>query len=236
MRIKASSKAVGEWLIAVCAVLGLSACAGPPVKAPLVDRYTNLIEGAQLKPGPTRIDGARDKVLAVVFSQNTVHSLAFNAELKKRLTSLSGAMTLNYGAIEEDVNVVLSEDGLLGALFLPLKNSFKEVRLVKSIPEGFEGGADYVGVLDLDLYFVNLDSKYEPTPIIHNNHTANCSISFIDPDLVVGPDVVSKTLYKQETTPKFADANNRDFLYAVKTARGMLVSDFTAKVNAAVAP
>lgn len=217
-------------------ILMLSACGLPIKKAPLHDRYHNLADPSQIKQSRTHIEDAKSKVLAVILSKNTQDSLAFNAELKKRFKSTTGSMTLNHGAIASDVDIVLSEEGLLGGLFAPLKTAFKEVRVVNSIPEAFEGGADYVGILDLDLNYVSLDSKWNPSPIIHIDHTANCSINFIDGNLVGGPDIVANVLYKQETEPKFADANNRDFIFAVKQARSGLIDAFTKKVNAAVSP
>lgn len=228
---------VGEavrWM-AVVVAMSMAGC-GLPVKPDLVDRYQDLVEGAQIKQSRTRIDGANAKVLAVVFSKNTQASLAFNAELRKRFQSTLGSMTLNHGAIEGDVQIVLSEEGLLGALFLPLREAFKEVRVANNIPEAFEGGADYVGILDLDLNYVSLDSKYSPSDMMHIDHIANGSINFIDGDLVAGPDVVAKVLYKQETKPRFPDANNREFIFAVKKARTALIESFSDKVKASVAP
>lgn len=214
----------------------LSACGLPVKKAPQHDRYYNLADPAQIKQSRLHIEGAKSKVLAVILSKNTQDSLVFNAELKKRFKSTSGSMTLNHGAIASDVDIVLSEEGLMGGLFAPLKAAFKEVRVVNSIPEAFEGGADYVGILDLDLNYVSLDSKWNPSPIMHIDHTANCSINFIDGNLVGGPDIVANVLYKQETEPKFPDANNRDFIFAVKQARSGLIDAFTKKVNASVSP
>lgn len=225
-----------QALALLMALLNLSGCVSPLQKAPLVDRYQNLVNASQLQQSRTRIDGAQSKVLAVILSKNTQTSLAFNAELKERFKSVSGSMTLNHAAIAGDVDIVLSQDGLIGALLAPLKSTFKEVRLVNSIPEGFEGGADYVGILDLDLNYVSLDSKWEPSPIIHIDHTANCSINFIDGNLVAGPDVMANVLYKQETPPRFADANNRDFIFAVKQARSSLITLFAQKVKASVTP
>ena len=55
-------------------------------------------------------------------------------------------------------------------------------------------------------------------------------------ELVSGPDVVANVRYKQETEPKFPDANNRDFIFAVKQARSALIKSFAAEVKAAVSP
>ncbi|WP_410209594.1 hypothetical protein [Aquirhabdus sp.] len=223
-------------LFAGVLAFSLTSCATLPLKAPLEDRYVNLVNEDQLNQSRTHIENAKSKVLAVVFSKNTVNSLTYNAVLRERLSTVIGSMSLNPDEIAEDREIVLSEQGLMGALFLPLKTVFKEVRIVKSIPEGFEGGADYVGVMDLDLNFINLDSKFTPSSIIHNDHTANCSIIFIDPNLVAGPDVIANVKHRQETTPKFAGANNRDFMYAVKIARTKLVKSFAAQVKTAVSP
>lgn len=231
MRVETAAR-----LMAVLLALSLSGCGLPLKKAPLVDRYQGLVDRSELRQSRARIDGAKTKVLAVVFSKNTQASLAFNAELNQRFHSTIGSMTLNHEAIGSDVDIVLSEQGLLGALFVPLKAAFKEVRLAGSIPEAFEGGADYVGVLDLDLNYISLDSKYTPSPIMHIDHIANCSINFIDGELVSGPDVVANVRYKQETEPKFPDANNRDFIFAVKQARSALIKSFAAEVKAAVSP
>jgi hypothetical protein len=148
------------------------------------------------------------------------------------------ARIVNLGglAIASDVDIVLSEKGLMGALFAPLKSTFKEVRLANSIPEAFEGGADYVGVLDLNLNYVSLDSKWEPSPIMHIDHIANCSINFIDGDLTAGPDILTNVLYKQETKPMFPDANNRAFIFSVKQARTSLVESFAKNIKASVIP
>jgi len=221
--------------VAIVLALGMSGC-GMPLKPPQVDRYQNLIESSQLKQSRTQITGARNKVLAVVMSKNTLSSLAFNAELAKRFHSTIGSMTLNHGAIASDVDIVLSEQGLMGALFVPLKAAFKEVRIANSIPEAFEGGADYVGILDMDLNFISLDSKTEPSKIVHIDHIANCSINFIDQNLVAGPDVAANVTYKQETPAMFPDANNRNFIFAVKKARASLIESFTHKVKATVSP
>lgn len=217
-------------------IVMLSGCGLPIKKGPQLDRYYNLADSSQIKQERTHIEGAKSKVLAVILSKNTHDSLAFNAELKKRFKSSTGSMTLNHGAIASDVDIVLSGEGLMGGLLAPLKAAFKEVRVVNSIPEAFEGGADYVGILDLNLNYVSLDSKWTPSPIIHIDHTANCSINFIDGNLVGGPDIVANVLYKQETEPKFPDANNRDFIFAVKQARSGLIDAFTKKINASVSP
>lgn len=229
-------KTVRQASVLVVLFVGLYGCVSPLQKEPLVDRYQNLVNAAQLQQSRTRIDGAQSKILAVILSKNTQTSLAFNAELRDRFKSVKGSMTLNHAAIAGDVDIVLSQDGLMGALLAPLKSTFKEVRLVNSIPEGFEGGADYVGILDLDLNYVSLDSKWEPSPIIHIDHTANCSINFIDGNLVAGPDVMANVLYKQETPARFADANNRDFIFAVKQARTSLIDVFAQKIKASVTP
>lgn len=230
MEIRIAAR-VAVAALAIC----LSGC-GLPLREPLVDRYQNLVDRSQLQQSRVRIEGAKSKVLTVVVSKNTQTSLAFNAQLAKQFQSTLGSMTLNHDAISSDVNIVLSEKGLMGALFVPLKESFKEVRLANSIPEAFEGGADYVGILDLDLNYVSLDSKYSPSPILHIDHIANCSINFIDGNLVAGPDVVARVTYKQETEARFPDANNRNFIFAVKQARTALIESFSKQVKASVSP
>lgn len=232
MEFNASLKALAAGIV----MLGFLGCATPLKKAPVGDRYQNLINASQLTQSRTQIDHSRSKVLAVVLSMNTQTSLAFNAELQQRFKSFSGAMTLNHEAIHDDVDIVLSQDGLMGALLAPLKARFKEVRLVNHIPEGFESGADYVAILDLDLNYLSLDSEWEPSSILHIDHTANCSVIFIDGELVAGPDIVANVLYKQETPARFADANNRDFIFAVKQARTTLIKLFEQKVNTSVLP
>lgn len=225
-----------KLLIPAIVLAGMVGCATPIVKEPLVDRYQNLVNGSELTQSRTRIGGAGSKTLAVIFSKNTQTSLAFNAELRERFKTTTGSMTFNHEAIASDVNIVLSEQGLMGALLAPLKSTFKEVRLANNIPEAFEGGADYVGILDLDLNYVSLDSKWEPSSVLHIDHAANCSINFIDQNLVAGPDIRANVLYKQETIPKFADANNRDFIFAIKNARTSLIEKFARNVQSAVTP
>lgn len=226
---------IAAGTVVVVLALGMSGCTFP-VKAPRVDRYQNIIESSQLQQSRVHINGAKTKVLAVVMSKNTQSSLAFNAELAKRFHTTLGSMTLNHEAFAADADIVMSEQGLMGSLFVPLKAAFKEVRIANSIPEAFEGGADYVGVMDMDLNYISLDSKTQPTKILHIDHIANCSINFIDQNLVAGPDVVANVTYKQETPAMFADANNRNFLFAVKKARAGLIESFTKQVNASVSP
>lgn len=232
MRVETAIRA----LALVIVLISMSGCGLPIKKEPLVDRYHNLVDGSQLRQSRTQIKGAKSKILAVILSKNTQSSLAFNASLRERFKSTAGSMTLNHEAIASDVDIVLSQEGLMGALFAPLKSTFKEVRLANSIPEAFEGGADYVGILDLNLNYVSLDSEWEPSPVIHIDHTANCSINFIDGDLIAGPDIEANVLYKQETTPKFPDANNRDFIFSVKKARTSLVEQFAKNIKASVTP
>ena len=232
MRLETAIQALAVIIVS----MSISGCGLPIKKEPLVDRYHNLVNESQLTQSRTQIEGAKSKVLAVILSKNTQSSLSFNASLRERFKSTTGSMTLNHGAIASDVDIVLSEEALLGALFVPLKSTFKEVRLANSIPEAFEGGADYVGVLDLNLNYVSLDSKWEPSPIIHIDHIANCSINFIDGNLVAGPDIAANVLYKQETEPKFPDANNRDFIFSVKKARSSLIELFARNVKASVTP
>ncbi|MGV2480751.1 UNVERIFIED_CONTAM: hypothetical protein IGO34_28585, partial [Salmonella enterica subsp. enterica serovar Weltevreden] len=82
-----------------------------------------------------------------------------------------------------DVDAVLSDERLTSALFGPLRSSFREVQLVRDIPEGFESGADYVGILDLDLN-MDIESSFPSQRI---KHVAKVSLLFIDPELGAGP-------------------------------------------------
>jgi hypothetical protein len=218
-------------LIPCLLALGLSACASspnpfdrPPSEAPLVGLMDQ-------PPAITRetLSGAATKTLAVVLSKNTAASRTLNDTLRRQY----GAWTVQFNLphLAADVEGVLSDERLMSVLFAPMRSSFKEVRLVRDIPEGFESGADYVGVLDVDL---RLDAQ-STFPKQKNKHVASTSLLILDPQLTAGPLVAAQVEHMQETFAKGADGNVRDTLYAIKNARSEMLSkfeaDFAAKIR-----
>lgn len=210
----------------------ISGCIGPVVKPPLTDRFDGIIDASELAQGNKEITATKGKTLAVIFTKNTYQTLKFNAELLKRFQSAGGSLTLNYKAAQDDAGIVLSEEQLMGALMLPLRSAFKATSIAPDIPSAFEGGADLVALVDLDLNYVGTDSRYAPSPIIHITHTANSSVIFIDKELSAGPDVKVAVEHKQATAAKGPDGNNRDFLYAVKQARSKMVAEWQQNLSA----
>lgn len=217
-------------LISGVVLLVLTACGSPspfdrpPSQAPL----TGLMDQP---PEVSRngLSGVSTKVLAVVLSKNTAASRTLNDTMRRQYTGWT--VQFNLPHLAADVEGVLSDDRLMSVLFAPMRSSFKEVRLVRDIPEGFESGADYVGILDVDLRLDELSTF----PTQKNKHTANVSLLVLDQQLVAGPLVAVKAEHMQDTMAKGADGNVRDALYAVKTVRGQMLSafeaDFAAKIK-----
>lgn len=204
-------------------LLGLAGCAGLPFSRPAsLPALTGLVDNQSLVPTRPAIAGAGGKRLAVVLSRTTGFSRDFNDAQRRQYGAWISQFHLAHLATDGDA--VFSDDRLMSALFASLRRTFQEVRLVRDIPEGFESGADYVGVLDLDLNQELLSSF----PSQRQKHTANVSLLFIDPELVAGPLVSARVEQDQSTKAKGADGNIRDTLYAVKTARTRMLGDFEA--------
>lgn len=208
---------------ALVLAVGIAGCSSPsPFSRPTsVPALSGLMDQT---PAATRtaIRGARDKKLTVVFSKTTGYSREFNDLMRRQYSAWVVQFSLPH--LAADVDAVLSDERLTSALFGPLRSSFREVQLVRDIPEGFESGADYVGILDLDLN-MDIESSFPSQRI---KHIAKVSLLFIDPELGAGPLVSSGQEHLQETFAKGADGNIRDTLYAVKTARTKMLSDFEA--------
>jgi hypothetical protein len=208
--------------------LALAACSPnpfdrPPSQAPL----TGLMDQP---PEVSRhsLKGVGTKVLAVVLSKNTADSRTLNDTMRRQYTGWT--VQFNLPHLAADVEGVLSDDRLMSVVFAPMRTSFKEVRLVRDVPEGFESGADYVGILDVDLRLDALSTF----PTQKNKHIANVSLLVLDQHLVAGPLVAAKGEHMQNTMAKGADGNVRDALYAVKTARGQMLRDFEADFAAKI--
>jgi len=212
--------------------LGLAGCASssespfsrPPSEPPL----TGLID-QPTEVSRSSLTGAGNKVLAVALSKNVGYSRTFTDAMRRQYSAWT--VQFNLPHLAADVDAVLSDDRLMAALFAPMRSRFKEVRLVRDVPEGFESGADYVGILDLDLNLQALSTF----PKQRNLHIANASLLILDPDLVAGPLVKAEVQYEQETMAKGADGNIRDTMYAIKTTREKMLTafeqDFVAKVS-----
>lgn len=217
-------------LISSLVTAGVMGCASPeqftrPASEPPLSGLMNQ------QPQATRssLTGARSKVLAVVLTKNVGHSRTLNDAMRRKFTAWTVQFSLPH--LAADVEGVLSDERLMSVLFAPMRNVFREVRLVRDIPEGFEGGADYVGVLDLDLNILELATF----PTQKFKHTANASLLVIDRQLVAGPLIAVQVEDLQATGVKGADGNIRDSLYAIKTSRAKMLEgfkvDFESKVT-----
>lgn len=215
-------------LIALSLAMSLVGCAGPPFSRPPSEpSLTGLME-KQPQLTHTSLAGVRTKVLAVVLTRNVGHSRTLNDAMRRQFATWTAQFNLPH--LATDVEGVLSDERLMSVLFSPMRSAFKEVRLVRDIPEGFESGADYVGVLDLDLNIQELATF--PTQKL--KHTANTSLLVIDPQLVAGPLVTAQVEHEQATMAKGADGNIRDSLYAVKTSRTRMLEKFKADFESKV--
>lgn len=202
----------------------------PITSPPQEDRLSGLATNSQLKPGAERIEQAKSKVLAIVYSVNVPKQLASNQELMSRFdgTNLVSSVFAGGAAAKEDGMIVFSSDRLLEAVLAGVKDRFKEVVLAKDLPDAFDKGADVVGILDLRLAYV-WDSS-ETRKMVYE-HTANTSMLFINRRLEAGPEAVANITYKQDTPAAGADANNRDFTVAVKDARTQMVRKISAEFD-----
>lgn len=215
-------------LISCLLALGLTGCAAPPFSRPPSEPpLTGLVE-KQPQLTRTSLAGVRTKTLAVVLTRNVGHSRTLNDTMRRQFTAWT--VQFNLAHLVTDAEGVLSDERLMSVLFAPMRSAFKDVRLVRDIPEGFESGADYVGVLDLDLNFQELATF--PTQKL--KHTANTSLLVIDPQLVAGPLVTAQVEHEQATMAKGADGNIRDSLYAVKTSRTRMLEKFKADFESKV--
>lgn len=218
-------KRLNIGLMVLFLLSGLTGCASgglPFSRPPSLPALTGLADNQSLTATRPAISRAGDKKLAIVLSRTTGFSRDFNDAQKRQYSAWIAQFNLSH--LASDGDAVFSDDRLMAALFASLRKTFKEVRLVRDIPEGFESGADYVGVLDLDLNQVLLSSF----PSQHQKHTANVSLLFIDPELVAGPLVAAQVEHDQSTMAKGADGNIRSTLFAVKTARTRMLGDFEA--------
>lgn len=216
-------KGCSSALMVLLLLSGLTACASgglPFSRPPSLPALTGLADNQSLTATRPAITQAGSKKLAIVLSRTTGFSRDFNDAQKRQYGAWISQFNLAH--LASDGDAVFADDRLMSALFASLRKTFKDVRLVRDIPEGFESGADYVGVLDLDLNQVLLSSF----PSQRQQHTANVSLLFIDPELVAGPLVSAQVEHLQETMAKGADGNIRSTLFAVKTARTRMLGDF----------
>ncbi len=212
---------VKKIIITALSVCLLSACDPPPwVRPSSVSPLTGLVPVGQLKTTRTQLTGTGQKVLAIVYSKNVEYSRTLNAQMQTKY--LGWITQFNTGDIRDDVNLVLSDDVLMSNLLAPVRAAFREVRFVRDIPEGFENGADYVAVLDLDL---NTTSKMVLLSQTTTN-VAHASLLFIDPNLEAGPEVRSLVTSEDTLTMKGADGNIRDGVRLIKNARTKMISEF----------
>lgn len=218
-------KGCSSALMVLLLLSGLTACASgglPFSRPPSLPALTGLADNQSLTATRPAITQAGSKKLAIVLSRTTGFSRDFNDAQKRQYGAWISQFNLAH--LASDGDAVFADDRLMSALFASLRKTFKDVRLVRDIPEGFESGADYVGVLDLDLNQVLLSSF----PSQRQQHTANVSLLFIDPELMAGPLVSAQVEHLQETMAKGADGNIRSTLFAVKTARTRMLGDFEA--------
>lgn len=191
-------------------------CMSPIMKPEMTDRLTGLVSPSQLKQGPSRIDGSKEQVVAIVYSGNVEKSINITESMMSMMTGVAQLYHLDFQS-GDDAKIVLSSERLIEALKAPLKQRFRNVLEVKNLTEGFSKGADFVAILDLELgYEFHQDPTYK---WMNFTHTANASYLFIDKNYQQGPELVSLVTHNQKTPAAGASANNSDFLVNVKEAR-----------------
>lgn len=213
-------KASAVTLLMCCALM--AGCAAPPFSRPASEPVFKGLMDQPPQATRSSLTGVRTKVLAVVLSKNVDHSRTLNDTMRRQYTAWTDQFKLPH--LASDVDGVLSDERMMAVLFAPLRSAFKEVRLVRDIPEGFESGADYVGVLDMDLNVEELATF----PTQKQRHTAKTLLLIIDRQLVAGPQVSAQVDHEQATMAKGADGNIRDSLYAIKTSRTQMLEQFKA--------
>ena len=221
------------WKALLCSfVCMLAGCASPVMKPDMVDRLSGLVSPDMLKPGVNSVSESKTTTVALVLSENVPKSLKITDSMLSLLTGPAQLYHLDFKS-GDDAKIVLSGDRLIQALRAPLKQRFREVLDAKTVREGFEKGADYVVILDLELgYEYHEDSTYK---WMNFTHTANSSYLFINRNLEQGPDIVANVEHQQKTPAAGASANNSDFLVNVREARVKMLKkvheEFSIKVR-----
>lgn len=224
-----SRRPAASFVLSCLLAVGVAGCATPPpFSRPASEPAFSGLMAQPPVVTRTALTGTRDKVLAVVLTRNVAHSRTLNDTMRRQYTAWSVEFKLPH--LAADIDGVLSDERLMSVLFAPMRSAFKEVRLVRDIPEGFESGADYVGVLDLDLNHEELATF----PTQRQMHTAKVSLLVIDPQLVAGPAVTAQVVHEQATGVKGVDGNIRDSLYAIKTSRTQMLEQFKADFDSRI--
>jgi len=225
-----------KFLLVVC-VAALAACGGPlPYKPEVSSRYQNLIAESELISGPGALTGTRTKKLAIVFSSNVKDMADYNEKLKKNFSSSLYTWTSTSSELTNDIDIVFSNERLLSVLLAGVKARFASVSFENDISTGFESGADYVGIVDIQLGADQPDFAATFDGIIRLNHTANASLIIIDPSLKAGPDIVANIAHLQNTPGKGPDGNLREMLLNIKIARSKMIAEFAGQVDRKIKP
>lgn len=201
--------------------------------------YGNPLQGlvpqGQLQTTQATITGASTKKLALVRSNNVSSALRYNAEvLDWRRWATATYTSTDQQALLNQIAEQVSEDKLLlESLLTPLRASFKEVFLAADVVEGFEKGADYVGIFDMQSSLTDRMSKFVPGPLDWDD-VSKVSVVFIDRKLVAGPDVRVNVVTTTKVQPQFANANTRIALSKLQENRVETVKEFDQKIRAVV--
>lgn len=221
----------------LCALALAVSTTGCTMKNPLAtpvpvtgSRYEGLIDEADVRLSRDRIVDAQSKTLAVVLSSNVPNAFDYNAQLRASFGDPSQTMSKQASGLVDDLDIIFSNDRIVGALLDPLRARFKNVTIVKDMPAGFEGGADYVGILDLSFSVRDADYMQSMRGLLVIPHTANASMVFFDPNLAGGPEVVADIAYEQRSPARGPDANNLEILTTIKNVRTKMAQTFAEQV------
>lgn len=226
-------------LLVVSAVL--AGCASGhrdyPANPQYGDPLQGLVQPGQLQMSRAAISGASGKKLALVRSANVESALRYNAAvLDWRRWATATYINVDQQQLLNQIAEQVSTDKLfLESLLTPLRSSFKEVVLAADVVDGFEKGADYVGIFDLQSSLTDRMSKLMPGPLDWDN-VSRVSVVFVDRQLVAGPDVRVDVVTKTYETPQGAHANTRIALGKMQENRVGTVSEFDKRVRAVVKP
>ena len=206
-----------------------------PVNPMYGDSLQGLVPQGQLQMTRSTITGAGTKKLALVRSANVASALAYNAEVLewRRWATATYTDVDQQPLLNQIAEQVSADKLLLESLLTPLRSSFREVVLAADVVEGFQNGADYVGIFDLQSSLTDRMSKYIPGPIDYD-YVSRVSVIFIDRLLTAGPDVRADVTTKTYGQPLGANANTRMALSKLQENRVATVNEFDKKIRAAV--
>jgi hypothetical protein len=228
-------KLVVYCLLSLCVFAAGCAHRQFPANPVYGDRLEGLMPQEMLKTTRPMITGASTKKLALVRSSNVSSALKYNAEvLEWRRWATATYVSEGQQSLLNQIAEQVSSDSLfLESLLHPLRSSFREVVIATDVVEGFERGADYVGIFDLQSSQIDRMSKYNPGPLDWDD-VSKLSIVFIDRQLIAGPDIhvsVTTTTYEK---PQFANANTRVALSKIQENRVATVNEFERKIREVV--